>query len=99
MTKTLGKFFASSNSSRIKQDISDRAAILGELIQKLGGNKIEKGDKIYNSTSDIHKVLSSTSHNGKTMKKNSDIFLMKFLLTIQVTQVLEKKNQNANCFS
>ena len=78
MTKILGKFFASSKSLRIKQYNSDTAAILGETIQILGGNKIKIGDNIYNLTSDIHKVLSSTSHNGKTMKKNSDILLMKF---------------------
>ena len=63
-------------SLKTTQDEFGQANILGMPLQKSGGDRIEKRDKIYDFTPEIHKALSSTSYNGKTMKNESDILMM-----------------------
>ena len=45
-------------------------------IRTMGGVVMKIADNEYDSNPEIHKVLSSTGCTGKTMKKDSDIFLI-----------------------
>ena len=46
----------------------------------LGGDDIKIGDNVYKLTSEIYKALSSTSYNGKNMKNENDILLIKIIM-------------------
>ena len=76
MTKTLSFLISSSNSLKIKSSFSG-ATILGVPIFTLGGDGMGINDNIYNIIPEIHKVLSSTSYTGRTMKNENDVLLRK----------------------
>ena len=66
MREPVGSLMKSRNSSRIEQDNSARATILGVPTFTIGGVRLKIKDNIYDLTPEIHKALSST---GFTVKK------------------------------
>ena len=75
MTKTLGRLMSSSNSLKIEPSPSG-ASILGVPIIRLGGDRIQIKDNIYDLTPEIHKALSYTGYTGNTMKNENDILML-----------------------
>ena len=67
---------SSSNSFSTKQDNLGRATLHGEPIQMLDGYKTKIEENNYDSTQEVHKVLSDTGFNSKFMTNDID-FLMK----------------------
>ena len=76
MRQKLGSLLKSRNRLKITQDEIGQATILGIPIQISGGDRIRINDNIFELTRDLYKALSSTSYNCKTMKNESDIFMM-----------------------
>ena len=79
MTKTLGRLMISANSLKTKSTPSG-ATILGVPINTLGGDRIQIRDNIYDLTPEIYKALSYTGYDGKTMKKENDILMLKYII-------------------
>ena len=79
MTKTLRRLMSSANSLKIKSSPSG-ATILGVPIYTLGGDRIQIKDNIYDLTPEIYKALSYTGYDGKTMKNEYDILMIKNIM-------------------
>ena len=75
MTKTLGRLMSSANSLKI---ISTPAgvSILGVPVYRLGGDRIQIKDNVYDLTPGMYKALSYTRYDGNTMKDENDILMM-----------------------
>ena len=79
MTKTLGRLMSSANSLKIISTPSG-ASILGVPINTLGGDRIQIKDNIYDLTPEVYKALSYTGYDGKTMKNDNDILMLKNII-------------------
>ena len=66
---------SSTNSLKIKSTPSG-PTILGVPINKLGGDRIQIKDNIYDLTTEIYKALSYTGYTGDTMKNENDILML-----------------------
>ena len=92
MRQMLGSLMNSHNSLKIIQDEFRQAKILGVAIQISGADTIKINEKIYVSTPEICKALSSTSYTGKTMKNEHDILMMNNIIgDLGYTGVGDKK--------
>ena len=76
MKKTLGRLMSSANSLKIDTTPSG-ATILGVPIITLGGDKLRIQANDYDLTPEIYKALSFTGYDGKTMKNENDILMLK----------------------
>ena len=72
----LGSLMNSHNSLKMTQDEIVQANILGVPLQISGGDRIRINENVYDLTTEIYKAISSTSYTGKTMKDESDIWMM-----------------------
>ena len=79
MSSTLGRLTSSLNSLKVKPS-SSGATILGVPIYTLGGDKLRIRDNEYELNPEIYKASSFTGYTGKSMKNESDIFLMSNIL-------------------
>ena len=75
MTKTLGRLMSSANSLKIISTPAG-ATILGVPVYRLGGDRIQIKDNVYDLTARIYKALSYTGYDGNTMKDENKILLM-----------------------
>ena len=87
MRQMIGSLRNSLNSLKNTQDEFGQANNLSILIQISGDDRIKINDKTYDFTEEIHKALSSTSYNGKTMKREKDILMLYNIIGIEVIQV------------
>ena len=79
LTKTLGRLMSSANSLSIKSSPSG-TSIFGVPRYTLGGDTLRIHDNDYELTPEIYKVLSYTGYNGKTMKNENYILMMKSII-------------------
>ena len=81
MKNTIGKLMSSKNSLKIDQDNrTGGASINGIPILIFGGDSMKIKDNVYEITPEIHKALSSTGYDGKSMKSENDILMMNNIL-------------------
>ena len=97
LTKTLGRLMCRANSLRIKSSRSG-ASILGVPLNTMGGDRIQMNDIIYDITREVHKALSSTTYNGKTMKIENDILTMNNMINDLGYTVIGDKKSNRKTF-
>ena len=74
--ETLDALMNSKKTSKLTQDGSGRASVMGNPIHTLGGDRKRINDNIYDLTPEIYKALSSTSYTGRTMKNENDALMM-----------------------
>ena len=95
LKETLGSLMESHSFSRMEQERTGRANILGVPIQTSVGDDIKRIDNIYDLVEKVHKALSSTSYTGKIVKKVSDSLMMNNIINNIGYTGISMKNQNA----
>ena len=97
MQETIGSLMNSRNSLKITQEESSRANILDVPIQ-ISGADTKKNKKIYESTPEIHKALSSTTYTGRTEKKEDDILMMSNFIDLGYTGTEDRQSNRKTFF-
>ena len=101
MKNTIGKLMSSRPSPKIDQDErTGGASINNTPLPILGGDSWKIGDNVYEITPEILKALSSTGYSGETIKKESDILMMKNKIDdLGYTGIGDKKSNRKTLFT
>ena len=76
MMEILGALMSSKIFSKLTQDASSTASILGTPIISLSGDRIKIRENFSDLTPELYEALSSTGYSGRTMKNEEDILMM-----------------------
>ena len=81
MKKTIGKLMSSKSSLKKDQNKRTGGASINEIpVLIFGGDALKLKDNVYEITPEICKALSSTGYDGKSMKSENDIIILKNIL-------------------
>ena len=84
----------------LTQDEFGNAKFLGVPFQILGADTIRMKGTVYGLTPEIYKALSSTSYNGKNMKNETDILVMKNIKNdLKYTKIGDKPSKRKTFFT
>ena len=99
MLQMLGSLMNSRNYLKITQDEFGQYKYFRYSYSNTTGDRTKTKDNVYDSTSEISKAFFSTSCNGKTMKLESDLLMMYYIINDLSYTGMGDKSSKRNKFS